>query len=143
MCRPFAFVLAVFVLAACSAPRSAPDEPLVRGGVSLSADGNRFARLQPIRLTLANTGPISYEGGGVPCVVAERWSGRAWFRSDDDRRACVAMARRLSPGNAFDGTVRLDVPPGTYRLVHTMTDVGTDVALRVATRPFEIVPAAG
>lgn len=139
MRHAFALFIAAWLLAACSAPRPAPDAPLVRGGVTLVAAGDRFERLQPIELTLANAGPVSYESNVVACAVAEEWSGRAWFRSDDDRRACIAATRRLSPGTTLDGRVRLDVPPGTYRLVHTVTTVVGGVVERVATRPFVIV----
>lgn len=141
MLRSLLAMLLVLAIPGCSlfyTTAGAPSaEPLTAGGLELRAEGSRFARTAPIPLTLTNTSAVSYEGGVVTCATTEEWTGNRWFRIDD-RRACIAMAVRLSPGSMLDGAVELDVPPGTYRLVHTMTDMGTGIPVRVATAPFQI-----
>ena len=128
-------------LAACGAPRPAvgpPGDAVVTGGLSLSVESSSYRRGEAIPLTLANTGATTYEGGVLGCATTERWADGAWATAEDDQRACILMLVQLAPSATMEGEVALDLPPGIYRFVHTLSPAGGGEAVTVATRAFRL-----
>lgn len=139
--RRLLVVSLLLLVAACGAPRPAigpPGDAIAAGGLSLTLEGRAYARGEAIPLTLTNTGTVTYEGGVLGCATTERWAAGAWVPAEDDQRACILMLATLAPGATMDGEIALDLPPGTYRFVHTLTPAGGGEAVTVATRAFRI-----
>lgn len=146
MTRTLAITVLLLVASACAVPTmlSPPDAaPVTDGGLTLTADAETYRRGDTARLVLRNASEATYEGGVLGCAGTERWDGDAWTVFPDDR-ACIAMLVGLEPGRTLEADLPLDVPPGVYRLTHTMSrravgvgaEVGTTVT--VATAPFTV-----
>ncbi|HEX8298239.1 MAG TPA: immunoglobulin-like domain-containing protein [Rubricoccaceae bacterium] len=142
--RPFVALLLV-ALAGCNASgvlADVPDAsagPVAPDGLALSADQTAYARGATARLTLRNGSAATATTGVLECAQIETWTGTAWTTSPEGNdRACIMIARVLAPGETMTGTVALDVPPGQYRLVQSVSLEGADAGVAVSTAAFRV-----
>lgn len=142
MPRATLLTLLALVAGACGAPRPVvgpPGHAVADEGLSLTTPASSYLRGQPVPLVLRNASDDAFEGGVLACAALERWTRTGWVPAEEaDPRHCVAMLVRLEPGRTLEAQIPLEVDPGSYRFVHTMTEVDGDDRATVATRAFQI-----
>ena len=135
-------LLLAVAVSACGAPRPVvgpPGTAVTDEGLSLTTPASSYLRGQPVPLQLRNDGDDTFEGGVLGCAALEKWTRDGWVPAEEaDPRACVMMLVTLEPGRTLEAEIPLDVEPGSYRFVHTMTESGGDDRATVATQAFQI-----
>lgn len=120
MRAPLSLALGLALLAGCdSAAPFVDTSPVETDEAAFTADRSAYARGDDAALRLRNVSTDTLTTGVLECAVLERWDGDSWTATPiGNDRACIEIAVVLAPGETLDGTVRLDVPDGSYRFVH-------------------------
>jgi hypothetical protein len=134
--RALVVVLAVLVAGCDGMVPFTSSDPITQDGLSLSSDQEVYRRGELARIRLVNNGPHTYISGVLVCADAERWDGVAWVEAHLGERACIALAVYTEPGSQSTAEIPLDVPRGSYRFVHTLSQEGSVQNARIATASF-------
>ena len=137
--RSLLVLASALVLTACGSS-SVPATHEAPAGLLFETDAAQYASGDEADFVLRNETDETYQMGVVGCALLQVREDGEWTTSPaGNDRVCIMMLQVLAPGETASGTATLDVPAGTYRFTHTLSeDDEPDEQVIVATAPFTV-----